>query len=70
MWPHDQYPQHYLKCRAQAAVVDAGETAFLAREPPPPPSNDECDLRLRGVPRPPPPPKAYYPSQVTVNFTG
>ena len=68
MWPHDQYPQHYLKCQA---AIDAGENFHSQQPPPPPPPpNDECDLRLRGVPRPPPPPKAYYPSKVTVNFTG
>ena len=60
MWPHvDQYPRHYLKCQAAAAAADS----FVPQQAAP--SND-CDLRLRGIPRPPPPPQAaYYPSQVT-----
>ena len=64
MWPHDQYPQHYLKCQAASASALDPVKSFHPQQQPPP-SNEECDLRLRGVPRPPPPPKAYYPSQVT-----
>ena len=60
LWPLDQYPQHYLKCQASASG-----NSFLDEEPP---TNEECDLRLRGVPRPPPPPKVYYPSQVSGLF--
>ena len=61
LWPLDQYPQHYLKCQAASASGDS----FLDEQPP---TNEECDLRLRGVPRPPPPPKVYYPSQVSSLF--